>query len=90
MPELKGTSEKAAILKLSELADAIDAETDKLQKTLDALKSISDVTAEADAIRDEVIPQMAALRKVCDDAETRTAEKFWPFPTYSDLLFGVR
>ena len=90
VPELKGTSEKAAILKLSELADAIDAETDKLQKTLDALKSISDVTAEADAIRDEVIPQMAALRKVCDDAETRTAENFWPFPTYSDLLFGVR
>ena len=24
-----------------------------------------------------------------DEAETLTAKKFWPFPTYGDLLFGV-
>jgi glutamine synthetase len=33
---------------------------------------------------------MAELRVVCDEAETVTAEKYWPFPTYSDLLFGVK
>ena len=27
---------------------------------------------------------------VADEAETQTAEKYWPFPTYGDLLFGVR
>ena len=34
--------------------------------------------------------EMAALRVVCDEAETVTDAKYWPFPTYSDLLFGVR
>ena len=33
---------------------------------------------------------MDALRAVCDEAETITAKEFWPFPTYSDLLFSVK
>ena len=32
---------------------------------------------------------MAALRKLCDEAEIVTAADCWPFPTYGDLLFGV-
>ena len=40
-------------------------------------------------VRDTVLPKMAALRAVCDEAETHTAAKYWPFPTYGDLLFGV-
>ena len=37
-----------------------------------------------------MLPRMAALRVVCDEAEPLTAERFWPFPTYDKLLFGVR
>jgi glutamine synthetase len=48
------------------------------------------VTEAACAIRDTVIPKMAALRAPCDEAETCTASQYWPFPTYSDLLFGVK
>lgn len=33
---------------------------------------------------------MAELRVVCDEAEMLTAEKYWPFPTYEKLLFGVK
>jgi len=36
------------------------------------------------------LSRMAALRVVCDEAETVTDERCWPFPTYGDLLFGVR
>ena len=32
---------------------------------------------------------MNALRKVADEMETLTAKKYWPFPTYDDLLFSV-
>ena len=42
------------------------------------------------AIRDTVLPKMGELRLACDEAETLTAKKYWPFPTYGDLLFGVR
>ena len=37
-----------------------------------------------------VIPIMSSLRLVCDKAETIVSEKYWPFPTYGDILFSVR
>ena len=54
------------------------------------LKAVPDVTDAAYVIRDVVLQKMAELRVVCDEAETLTAAKYWPFPTYGDLLFGVR
>ena len=46
--------------------------------------------AAACVIRDSVIPAMDALRAPCDKAEQYTAADFWPFPTYGELLFGVK
>ena len=54
------------------------------------LKTITDITEQSYAIRDMVLGKMAALRAVADEAETHTSEKYWPFPTYGELLFGVR
>ena len=54
------------------------------------LKAVPDVTDAAYVIRDVVLQKMAELRVVCDEAETLTAASYWPFPTYGDLLFGVR
>ena len=48
-----------------------------------------DISAQAELIRDEVLPKMSLLRAPADEAETLTAKKYWPFPTYGDLLFGV-
>ena len=44
---------------------------------------------EACAIRDNVLTAMAQLRLSADEAETATAEKYWPFPTYGELLFSA-
>ena len=41
-------------------------------------------------IRDTVLHLMGELRLACDEAETLTAKSYWPFPTYADLLFGVK
>jgi glutamine synthetase len=41
-------------------------------------------------IRDTVLAKMSELRLACDEAETLTKKSYWPFPTYGDLLFGVR
>ena len=51
---------------------------------------MDDITAQAFYIRDDVLAKMAALRAPCDEAETTTASKYWPFPTYGDLLFSVK
>ncbi len=39
--------------------------------------------------RDELVPAMNRLREVADELETIVAEKYWPYPTYSELLFNV-
>ena len=82
--------ETATITKLSELSDEIAGATADLDSEIAKFQAIEDVTEAADDIRDVILGKMDALRAVCDEAETITAKEFWPFPTYSDLLFSVK
>ena len=90
VPGLACKYEKDLISKLSKLADEISDAASSLDTTLIRLKAIPDVTDAAYVIRDVVLQKMAELRVVCEEAESITADKYWPFPTYGDLLFGVR
>ncbi|MDO5153013.1 MAG: glutamine synthetase III [Eubacteriales bacterium] len=76
--------------KLSVLTDQIAVKADELEAAVVDLKNTSSVIEESYAIRDTLLGKMAALRAVADEAETQTAKKYWPFPTYGELLFGVR
>ena len=78
------------VKKLSELTDRIAAKTDELEDALVALHEAGDIVAESEAIRDVILVKMSELRLACDEAETITAKKYWPFPTYGDLLFSVK
>ena len=82
--------ETATITKLSELSDEIADATADLDGEIAKFQAIEDVTEAANDIRDVILGKMDALRTVCDEAETITAKEFWPFPTYSDLLFSVK
>ena len=82
--------EKEAVKKLSVLCDKIAEATDLLEGTLVKIKAAESIGEESEMIRDAVLVAMSELRVACDEAETMTAEKYWPFPTYGDLLFGVR
>ena len=82
--------ETAAVTKLSELSDSIADATDDLKAEIEKFQAIEDVTEAANDIRDVILGKMDSLRAVCDEAETITAKEFWPFPTYSDLLFSVK
>lgn len=82
--------ETSTLDKLTKLIDSVDEETDKLDKKIVELGNISDVVEFSKAVKDELLPQMAKLRLSADEAETLTAEEYWPFPTYGKLLFGVR
>ena len=82
--------ETVTITKLSELSDEIADATADLDGEIVKFQAIEDVTEAANDIRDVILGKMDALRAVCDEAETITAKEFWPFPTYSDLLFSVK
>ncbi len=75
--------------KLSELTDLILMKVEDLEAALAALKDCPDIFRTSEAIRDEVLPKMAALRQSVDEAEMLTPERCWPFPSYGRLLFSV-
>ena len=82
--------EKGTVKKLSILCDKIAESTDALESALIKVKNAEEIGEEAVFVRDMLLPAMSELRVACDEAETATAETYWPFPTYGDLLFGVR
>ena len=84
------TYESALVKKLSTLTDRIAIKTEELENSLVELHRAEDIISEANMIRDVVLVRMSELRLACDEAETITAKKYWPFPTYGDLLFSVR
>ena len=89
-PDASCGYEKKTVTKLSLLMEQILDKTETLEDEIMKLKFISDVKQESYAIRDSILPKMGELRAVADEAETLTADKYWPFPTYGELLFGVR
>lgn len=89
-PDASCEYEKKTVTKLSLLMEQILDKTETLEDEIMKLRFISDVKQESYAIRDSILPKMGELRAVADEAETLTADKYWPFPTYGELLFGVR
>ncbi len=82
--------EKSIVSKLSALTDSISDAVGELKSAVNEYEKIDDISKASFFIKDEIIPKMDALRTPCDEAETLTADKYWPFPTYGDLLFGVK
>lgn len=54
-----------------------------------AQKSNEDIFTQAVAWRDDVFKTMQALREIVDAIEESVDAKYWPIPTYVDLLFGI-
>ncbi len=51
---------------------------------------ISDIQALADYMKDTVIPRMEEIRESADAIELLTDRDYWPYPSYADLLFGIK
>ncbi len=90
VPELKCSYEKKLVETLSSLLDEIEEKTEKLEGAIVALHDAEDVIRESECVRDTLLPLMGELRVPCDKAEMLTEKSYWPFPAYSDLLFGVK
>ena len=89
-PTLACAYETALIGKLSALTDRIYSAVGDLESSVIGLRECDGVAEESEAIRDDVLQKMCALRLACDEAETLTEKKYWPYPTYADILFSVR
>lgn len=82
-------TEEKLIESLSKLSDGCLEHAEKIENALYKAKDISDINENARFYLENVLSEMKLLRAAADTAETLTAEKYWPFPTYVKLLFGV-
>ena len=88
--ELNTDYEKNGISRLSDITAHLSSETNILEILTDKLASLDDVSAQANMIRDEILPKMDDVRAYADEAESVVDFEEWPLPTYGELLFGVR
>ncbi len=84
-----GSAEGELAKRLSGLYRSITEKSGELENAVAAMSALDDAKAQADAARFITTDIMAELRTLCDSAEALTAEKYWPYPTYAALLFGV-
>ena len=77
--------EMALIQRLSAACDAAYDTVEQLKSALDHTPAEDE--AAADHCHSVIVPLMEELRKQADVLEKNTAKSYWPYPTYSDLLF---
>jgi glutamine synthetase len=78
------------LLALSQLTDSIYSGVKELETAIAEAKKNKDNFARAKAFELEVLPKMQNIRSEVDRAERISSLEAWPYPTYADMLFGVR
>ncbi len=61
-----------------------------LETAMEGLKNQHESLAVARYYRDRVFPAMQSLRAVVDEMELRCGAKYWPYPSYGEILFSVK
>ena len=89
VPNAACKAEVELIEKLSELLNAMYEDNNSLERESVSAKKIADLQKRANYYRDTVIPLMDKVRFSADELELITAKKYWPMPTYSDLIYKV-
>lgn len=86
---INAPSQKELLQKITKLSDSLYYSAEKLENVLENEVEAANKLEQANVYRDKVVPAMEELRSAADELETIVATKYWPYPTYSDLLFSV-
>lgn len=82
-------TEKGIIEKLATLNDKASKAAAKLEKDLKSINK-HEILKAAKSMAHTIIPDMEELRKAVDEMETLTSSAYWPYPTYYEILYGVK
>ena len=75
---------------VSVLLASATKKAEALEYALMGVKDITDTLALARYYRDTIFAAMNELRIIVDEMETHCAAKYWPYPSYGDILFSVK
>ena len=86
--DIPSDAEQEIIVSLSEKLSKFAKKTAELQSTVDSASG-EDSLQLALYYRNTVFEAMTELRAIGDSMEEETAKTYWPYPSYSEMLFGV-
>ena len=90
-PDIRVDAELRLVTKLSGLLADFSDRIEELEEKLDGAKDAgADILDKARYYCDHVFKAMEELRRVSDEMEMCTASKYWPYPSYGELLFSVQ
>lgn len=81
--------EEMLLKKLSTLSSELYKKMAMLESSVEPEKEFKDVLEQAQYYRNKVFQQMEDTRATADEIESMVGKKYWPYPTYGDLLFSV-
>ncbi|MBR4443745.1 MAG: glutamine synthetase III [Clostridia bacterium] len=87
---IAASPEKALAQTLSEKSELITSRVAGLAADVEAVPACRGYEAESHYYHDVVVQAMEALRAVVDQTELLVSSKYWPYPSYGEMLFGVR
>ena len=82
-------TEEELVKKLSILNDETFAAVEKLEADLKAIDK-NDVLPASQAMAHRIVPDMDEVRRLADKMEPLTSADYWPYPTYFDILYGIK
>ncbi len=84
------TYEKDAVKNISSLMEESYTAVCKLEQDLIKSKSICGKQELADFYKSAILDDMKELRIPVDEMETISSKEAWPYPSYGELMFGIR
>jgi len=87
--DVKDSAEMKLLRRIDALSRELDRRTGVLEERLSCAKAVAGTLETARYIRGEVDPAMHMVRETADELETVVSAKYWPYPTYCELLFSV-
>ncbi len=88
-PELDCAMEINMLKHLRTLTDSLYVNINRLEEILTEAEECGSANEAALYYRDKVLPVMGELRSAADEIERFVGEKYWPYPTYGELLYSV-
>ena len=82
------TLNDSILTKLIDLYGQTIEANDDLTNSLKEIENMPNTYEKGNKIRDEILNKMNKLRNCVDSMEIITAKKYWPVPSYTDLLFS--
>ena len=81
--------ERSLVQRLCMLTDTLDDHVGALENLVLEARMVADVTSASRFYHEKVLPAMAQVRAVSDEAELLCDAAYWPIPTYDELLYSV-